>query len=81
MCIRDSTYTVLLLPFFIVNGLLTGTSLESPIVWYDNNENLGTRILTIPVEDIFYGMLLIMLNISLFKHFQSSSFKNFNPIS
>lgn len=75
------TYTVLLLPFFIVNGLLTGTALESPIVWYDNNENLGIRILTIPVEDIFYGMLLIMLNISLFKHFQSPSFKNFNPIS
>src|SRR5690606_1102584 len=36
-----SVYFFLLLPFAIVNGVLTGTGLESPIVWYNNTENLG----------------------------------------
>lgn len=58
-----STYGILILPFLIVNGVLTGTGLEAPIVWYDDAENLGLRILTIPVEDLFYGFLMILLNV------------------
>ena len=58
------TYLILLIPFLIVNGILTGTGLDAPVVWYDNNENLGMRLFTIPVEDIFYGMLLIAGNVS-----------------
>ena len=58
-----SIYPVLLIPFFIVNGILTGTGLEAPIVWYDNLENLHFRLGTIPVEDIFYGLELILLNL------------------
>jgi lycopene cyclase domain-containing protein len=54
---------ILILPFFIVNGILTGTGLENPIVWYNENEITGFRILTIPVEDFFYGFLLILLNV------------------
>jgi len=53
---------LLLLPtFLIVNGLLTGTGLSSPVVWYNNEETLGVRILTIPVEDIVYSLELLML--------------------
>ena len=62
-------YSILLIPFVVVNGILTGTGLESPIVWYNDIENMGIRILTIPIEDIFYGMLLIMLNIFFFEYF------------
>lgn len=62
------SYIVLLIPFFIVNGILTGTGIEREIVWYNNEENLSIRILTIPIEDFFYGMLLILSNIALFEY-------------
>ncbi len=62
------SHQFLLFPFLIVNGILTGTGLEKPIVWYNDAENLGVRVLTIPVEDVFYGMLLLLLNAFLFEY-------------
>lgn len=63
-------FLVILVPFFIINGLLTGSGLSEPIVWYNDNENMKIRLLTIPLEDIFYGMLLLLLNILLFEQFR-----------
>jgi len=68
-------YFILLVPFFIVNGILTGMWIGEPVVWYNDSENLNIRIWTIPVEDIFYGMLLIVLNISVFEKLQASARK------
>ena len=62
-----TVYLVLLIPFFIINGILTGTGIPEAVVWYNNSENLDIRIGTIPLEDIFYGFLLFMMNVFLYE--------------
>ncbi|MGN6399779.1 MAG: lycopene cyclase domain-containing protein [Flavisolibacter sp.] len=74
-------YSVLLLPFFIVNGILTGTGLDAPVVWYNDNENLGLRVLTIPVEDIFYGMELIFLNLLVYQKLKLPKHKSVGALT
>ncbi|MES2827926.1 MAG: lycopene cyclase domain-containing protein [Bacteroidota bacterium] len=59
-------YLVLMLPFCIVNGILTGTGLDAPVVWYNEAHIIGYRIMTIPVEDVFYGLNLILLNLLIY---------------
>jgi len=62
-------YCLLLIPFMIINGLLTGSCLPAPIVWYNNDEIIGWRILTIPVEDVFYGLVLIGSQVLIYELF------------
>ncbi|MCV9385414.1 lycopene cyclase domain-containing protein [Reichenbachiella ulvae] len=69
-------YFFLQVPFFITNGLLTGSWIDQPIVWYDDSQNMGFRIATIPFEDTFYGMLLILWNIAFFEGFKAK----FSPV-
>ncbi len=64
-------FLTLLVPFFVVNGILTGSFIDEPVVWYDNNENMGLRLGTIPVEDIFYGMLMILVSITIAEELES----------
>lgn len=63
-------YLVTLIPFFIVNGLLTGSFIPEEIVYYDNAQNLGIRLGTIPVEDMVYGLLMLLMNLSWFEFFK-----------
>lgn len=56
--------------FLAVNGILTGTGLDSPIVNYNPQNFIGFRILTIPIEDVFYGYEMILWNLFFFYRFK-----------
>lgn len=60
------SYGFTLIPFFIVNGLLT----SFPVVKYNDMQNVGIRLGTIPVEDLIYNMVLLLMNIGLYEFFQ-----------
>jgi lycopene cyclase domain-containing protein len=60
-------YLVSLIPFYIVNGILTSI----PIVMYNDAENMAFRVGTIPLEDHFYSMSMLLINILLFEYFRN----------
>jgi lycopene cyclase domain-containing protein len=70
-------YAVVLVPFFIVNGILTGTGIENEVVWYNDAQNLGIRLFTIPLEDAFYGMSLILINVTVMEFIRGRKRKSF----
>lgn len=61
-------YLIHLIPFAIVNGILTAY----PVVIYNNAENLGLRIGSIPVEDSIYSLLLYLMCINLYEYLRGS---------
>ncbi len=69
------TYFVSLIPFLIVNGVLTFL----PVVSYDDTRNLGIRLWTIPVEDTVYLVTLLFLNLTLFEGLRSLGKVNSRP--
>lgn len=66
------TFLVMLIPFFIVNGVLTGSWIDNQVVWYNDAENLGIRMGTIPVEDSIYAYSMILMNLYYYEYFCSS---------
>ncbi len=55
-----------LLPFMIINGFLTSL----PVVQYNDLENLGIRVITIPLDDLFYCMSLLFLSYYIYEIFK-----------
>jgi lycopene cyclase domain-containing protein len=76
------SYVVCLLPFLITNGILTGAVNEEPIVIYNDVHNLssvlGFRMITIPVDDLAYGFLLLFVPIVIFEELRQAANRNTN---
>lgn len=72
------SFVLILIPFLIINGILTGLFLEEPIVSYNANEILGVRIFTIPIEDVGYAFSMLFSNLIIFEYFKAKkiTFKN-----
>ena len=60
-------FLVALVPFYIINGILTSL----PVVVYNNAQNMGMRLYTIPVEDHSYLAALLLMNIGFYEYFRA----------
>jgi lycopene cyclase domain-containing protein len=56
-------WIIALLPMAYVNGVLT----SKPVLIYNDAQNLGIRIGTIPIEDFFYNMVYMLWMITLYE--------------
>ena len=74
---------ILLIPFYISNGILTGlhfydyplinanqVNITEAIVRYNNQFNLGIRIWSVPIEDFFYGLAMVLLTLTPYEYFR-----------
>jgi lycopene cyclase domain-containing protein len=68
-----SVFGILIVPFLLVNGILTGTGISEPVVLYNPSFNMGIRLLTIPVEDFIYGFELFLMNLCLYFRFSKNA--------
>jgi lycopene cyclase domain-containing protein len=53
-------FPVIVVPFCVVNGILTGSGIEQAVFSYDLDAILEIYILTVPVEDLFYAFSLVL---------------------
>lgn len=59
-------YLLCLIPFCVVNGILTGAVTQAPVVWYSEHHIIGWRMISIPFEDLYYNYALLLSNTWLF---------------
>ncbi|HYG53099.1 MAG TPA: lycopene cyclase domain-containing protein [Flavobacteriales bacterium] len=64
-------FLVSLIPFFIMNSILTGSLLAEPIVWYNPLHIFNIRLGTIPVEDIYYNLFMLLTTVCFYEWFKS----------
>jgi len=61
------SFFVSLIPFLLFDGLITGI----PIVSYNDEENMAIRLMSIPVEDFFYCLSLLLNTVVVMDYFRS----------
>ena len=59
-----------LIPFFIINGILTSL----PVVEYHPDHILNIRIFSIPVEDAGYFFLLLLMNTTIYENLREQKY-------
>ena len=69
------SFIIIYIPFFFVNNALTGAYSEKPVVYYDDLENLGIRVGTMPLEDTFYCFTLLYSIVVLFEFLKARNKK------
>ena len=68
----DTVSTLSFIPFILINGVLTGSITNSPIVMYNSKEILDIRFFTIPVEDFVYCFVMLFAVAIVYEFFQKS---------
>jgi lycopene cyclase domain-containing protein len=72
-------YFVSLIPFTIMNGILTGGYNEEPVVIYNNSHNLssliGFRFFSIPFDDFIYGFLMMLITVTVYEYLRTKQKK------
>lgn len=66
------SFLLSLIPFLIMNGILTGMLISEPVVWYNENQMINIRVFTIPIQDIIYGMSLIFSVIFVYENLKKN---------
>jgi len=65
------TFLLHLIPFFIMNGLLTSI----PVVLYNEDEFMGYRIGTVPAEDTLYSYAMLLSYLGWYYYFEARAAK------
>jgi len=61
------SFVLSIIPFILINGVLTGAVTDAPIVLYNDLENSQMRFFSIPFEDLLYSFSLIVSSILTFE--------------
>lgn len=64
-------FLVSVIPMLLVNGILTA----KPVVFYNENEISGFRVMSIPVEDFLYNMAMLAMCTGLYEWFKRLSLR------
>jgi lycopene cyclase domain-containing protein len=73
-------YFVHLIPFFIINGILTGAVTDEPVVFYNPTEIIGFRLITIPIEDSIYALSCLLIPISIMEWWNEKNSTSLNKL-
>lgn len=64
------SFVFILIPFFFINSALTGSYTAEEVVWYNPSTISGLHFGTIPVEDLFYNILLVSCSLFFYIGYQ-----------
>ena len=70
------SFLFVLLPFVVMNGVLTGSFIQGEVVWYNDVDIFNFRFFTIPVEDVFYCMFMLLFLITFYELFKKKEYEN-----